>query len=513
MYRTMTSNEKKLYLNYRNTVCDTKYFNKIKSMLDQIPESNGCKYYNKINKNIGIVADEFLFDSYKDAANFIYITPNNYKQYIDKLDIFIVATTWSGLNGEWRGIGNSNEIKLRSKLFNIIKEYKNKGITTVFYSKEDPVNYNKFKELSLKCEYIFTTCEEIVIEYIKYSKNKKVDVLKFCINPIYHNPIGFRKFNEKNKIIFSGSWYEKYEERKIDMSMILDGVLDSKLELIIVDRNYEKNMEQFFFPKRYLPNIVPSISHEYLQQTHKLFDWAINFNSIKDSNTMFANRVYELQALGNILISNYSLGVKNNFPNVFIINKKSDVANIVNKFNEEEIYQFQVNGIRNVMSNENAFIRINYLLNKVNIKNEIPKRKVLVVCDEINDYIQSIFDNQSYEDKNLILESDFNEKIKDNYDIIAFFDSKKYYGKYYLEDMINAFKYTNSKYITKDSFYSKNNLNKGIEHDYVSIIKDKYKTIFWSSDFEYKELIELKANTRIEGGYSIDHFEFNDSIY
>lgn len=296
------------------------------------------------------------------------------------------------------------------------------------------------------------------------------------------------------------------------MNMILEGVLDSKLDLIIVDRNYEKHIATTFFPKKYLPNIVPSISHEYLQKTHKLFDWAINFNSVKDSNTMFANRIYELQALGNILISNYSIGVKNNFPNVFIINQKNEVANIVNEFNDEEIYQYQVQGIRNMMSKENAFIRINYLLNKVNIENEIPKRKVLVVCDEINDYMQKIFDSQSYKDKDLILESDFNEKIKNNYDIIAFFGSKKYYGMYYLEDMINAFKYTNSKYITRDSFYSKNNLNKGIEHDYVSIIKDKYKTIFWSSDFEYKQLIELKYNTRIDGGYSIDHFEFNDSI-
>jgi len=510
MYRAMTSSEKKLYLDYRNKVCDTEYFNKIKPVLDQIPESNGCKYYNKINKNIGIVADEFLFNSYKDAANFIYITPQNYKQYIDKLDLFLVVTTWVGLNGEWTGIANST--KLRTKLFNIIKEYKNNGITTVFYSKEDPVNYDLFKELALKCEYIFTTCEEVVSKYIKYSKNKNVDVLKFCINPMYHNPIGFRKFNRKDKIIFSGSWYERFRERTKDMNMILEGVLDSKLDLIIVDRNYEKHIATTFFPKKYLPNIVPSISHEYLQKTHKLFDWAINFNSVKDSNTMFANRIYELQALGNILISNYSIGVKNNFPNVFIINQKNEVANIVNEFNDEEIYQYQVQGIRNMMSKENAFIRINYLLNKVNIENEIPKRKVLVVCDEINDYMQKIFDSQSYKDKDLILESDFNEKIKNNYDIIAFFGSKKYYGMYYLEDMINAFKYTNSKYITRDSFYSKNNLNKGIEHDYVSIIKDKYKTIFWSSDFEYKQLIELKYNTRIDGGYSIDHFEFNDSI-
>ena len=47
--------------------------------------------------------------------------------------------------------------------------------------------------------------------------------------------------------------------------------------------------------------------------THRLFRWAINVNSVKYSETMFANRVYELQAMGNLLLTNYSMGVNNKF--------------------------------------------------------------------------------------------------------------------------------------------------------------------------------------------------------
>lgn len=90
------------YLKYRDQHADINYINEIKPLLDQIPESNGSRFYNKLNVNIGIVADEFLFNSFDGIANFHYITRDNYKQYTDKLDIFLLVTTWKGLNMEWR---------------------------------------------------------------------------------------------------------------------------------------------------------------------------------------------------------------------------------------------------------------------------------------------------------------------------------------------------------------------------------------------------------------------------
>lgn len=506
----LTEEERLEYLKYRNKVSDTNYFNKIKEKLDKIPESNGCRYYDKIKVNIGIVADEFLMNSYEGVANFIYITPENYKDYIGKLDLFLVVTAWKGLNGEWKTLGNPKIRKVRNQLFNIIKEYKAAGTITAFYSKEDPVNYDIFKEISIKCEYIFTTCEEIVDEYKKYCNNENVHVLKFGVNPTYHNPIGFRKFNKEDKVIFSGSWYKKYKHRIKDMEMLFNGVIDSKLDLKIIDRNYDLKLQQYFFPEKYLSYVSPAIAHEYLQKTHKLFNWAINFNSIKDSNTMFANRIYELQALGNILISNYSVGVNNLFPNVFIVNDRKEVSEIINTFTDEEVYEHQVFGIRSVMSNETSYSRIEYLLDKVGISHKLKERSVLVVADQLNDKVNEMFNRQSYKYKQIIEKSKFKEEIKSNYDIIAFFSSTKEYGRYYLEDMINAFKYTNSRFITKDGYYKGDSLVEGIEHDYIDTMKDKYKTVFWANEFKANELLNFEGEVKLNNGYSIDRFEFND---
>lgn len=506
----LTEEERIKYLEYRNRVSDEGYFDKIKDILKEIPNSNGSRYYEKINTNIGIIADEFLMHSYDGVANFIYITPDNYKDYIGKLDVFLVVTAWKGLNMEWKSLGNPNIRKKRRELFNIIETYKKEGTKIVFYSKEDPVNFDIFKELATKCEYIFTTCEEIVDKYKEYCKNDKVYVLNFGVNPTYHNPIGFKSVKKESKVIFSGSWYKKYPHRINDMKMLFDGVIDSKLELKIIDRNYDLKLQQYFFPEKYLEYVSPAIEHEYLQKAHKLFDWAINFNSVKNSNTMFANRIYELQALGNILISNYSVGVNNLFPNVFIINEKQEVKNIINNFNEEDVYKHQILGIRTVMSNETSYARIDQLLNIIGIDHDFKQRKVLVVANKINDKVKEMFNKQSYKYKELLLEDNLTEDIKANYDMIAFFDCNKDYERYYLEDMINAFKYTNSRYITKDSYYDGNNLIKGIEHNYINFIKDKYRTVFWANEFKLNELYNIQGE--VKGGYSVDHFEFNNSM-
>ena len=90
---------------------------------------------------------------------------------------------------------------------------------------------------------------------------------------------------------------------------------------------------------------------------------------------------------------------------------------------------------------------------------------------------------------------------------MAFFNDKYIYGENYLQDMVNGFKYTNSNYITKDSYYEDDNLIVGIEHDYVNKMKDKYKSMFDAKFYELNFLLQLKNVNNIDGGYSIDHFE------
>ena len=498
------------YLEFRDENADVNFISKIKPLIDQIPDSNGSKFYKKFDVNIGIVADEFLFNSFDGVANFHYITRENYKEYADKLDIFLLVTSWKGLNMEWKGLGNPNIRKHRRDMFEILNYYQSRGIKTVFYSKEDPVNYDIFIELAQKCEYIFTTAEEVVDQYKIDCNNDKVSVLNFGINPTYHNPIGIKKFEKRKEVLFSGSWYVKYPHRIDDTQRIFDGVLDNDTELKIVDRNYELKLERHFFPEKYVKYVSPAVDHNTLQKLHKLYNWAINLNSVKYSNTMFANRIYELQALGNVLLSNYSVGVNNKFPNVFLINNRNEVADILNGFTPEEMYKHQIFGIRRVMSKETTNKRIKELLDVTNTPYEKQTRTVAVIVKSKSEHILKMFNQQTYANKELIIENNLNKEVKEKYEMIAFFDETKEYGEFYLEDMINGFKYTNSDYITKEAYYDGEKLIKGVEHDYVDIIKDRSRTIFWSESFSLEEILNISDDYKRQNGYSIDHFEFNN---
>lgn len=490
-------------------VCDSSFFDNIKDRVEQIPDSNGQRFYEAYKVRIGIIADEFLFHSFQGIADFLYITPDNYKQLANEVEILLVVSAWRGLNNEWRFMGTEGSEANRI-LYKVIQYYKEHNKTVIFYSKEDPPNYDHFLPIAGVCDIIFTSAEEMVERYKEDCNSNRVYTLRFGINPLYHNPIGIRKIEKQDAVIFSGSWAKKYPVRTKELDIIFKGVLSSRYKLKIIDRNFMLDSIGFFFPFKYYKYISPSIQHEYLQKVHKLFNWAININSVNNSRTMFANRVYELQAIGNLMLSNKSIGVEEQFPEIFIIHNHREVVQALGLYNDEEIYEHQIAGVRRVMTGETTFDRIGELLKKIGKNINQPVRKVLVIAKEMTDEIKKDFENQSYKERDLVELSQVTQIEPEKYDLWAVWGTDRYYGEYYLEDMINAFKYTDSNYVTKHAIMKDGKLAKGIEHDYVNEVRDVFATVFWSRSYDVdllKYFIEEKKFD-LANGYSIDHFNY-----
>lgn len=499
------------YISYRNVNYDKYYINEIESMIENMPESNGSRYHSKININCAIVTDEFMYNYYKDAMNLLYVNYDNYKEIFKKnnVDIFIFVSCWKGMsNSDWRGISSNKQKK--EQLHEIINYCKINNITTIFQTIEDPSNYEYYIDIAKLCDYIFTSASEKINQYKKECENENVYLMEFGINPIFHNPIGIKKYRKLDDVLFSGSWAERYQERCDDMKKIFDGVLDSGRKLKIIDRNFDLKSKLYFFPQKYIRYISPAVEHDKLQKVHKLYDWSINLNSIKYSPTMCAMRVYELQALGNVMLSNYSIAVNNKHPNIFLVNDSEEVESIMNSFTNEELYKYQINGIRNVISDKTVFDRINYMLQVLGKEVKCNNKRVLVLVEKVTEKIKSIFDNQCYKDKCICEVKYVSNELYENCEFVTFFAEDKKYEEYYIQDMINAFKYTNCDYITKDSYYDGQVLKKGIEHDYVDQMKSKYRTIFDAKVFDLEMLLNINEEKHIGNGYSIDRFEFNN---
>ena len=482
------------------------FYKNIDNLIEKIPDSNGSEYYSKVDINIGIVTDEYMYNYYKDAVNLFYITYDNYKEIVDKVDMVLFVTCWKGLNREWVGISRSEK---QEKLFEIFDYARGQEKKIIFQTIEDPSNYDIYLPIAKRADYIFTTSIEKIEDYKKDTCNQNVYLLDYGVNPMFHNPVGFRVKNETAKdckeVLFAGSWAERYKERCQDASMIFDGVIESNNKLVIIDRNSE--ILGYEFPKKYYKYTIPAVEHTKLQKVHKLYDWAVNLNSIKYSQTMCAMRVYELQALGVLMLSNYSTAVNNIFPNIFMIENSAEIKEILNKYSDLDIYKMQVEGIRNVFTNHTVYQKLNYIFSKIGREDLISKpRNVAVIVDNKTEKIINMFNKQTFKEKVLLEKNEINnESIKD-YDYIAFFTENIDYGENYLQDMINGFVYTNSDFITIDSSITDNKVV-GNNHVFVDEAKNKYTSVFAQTRFDYEVLMnndEIKGN-----GYAIDPFSIN----
>src|SRR5699024_508627 len=165
---------------YYYVVDDYGISNKLNKIIDDFeekkPEQIGL--YEKLDLNIGIICDEFLYYSLKDAANIIYVPYEEKLEINQELDLFLVVTSWRGLDHSWDYVANPKG-KKRDKLIELIQKYKEKGIPTVFYSKEDPVSYNEYLSLAKECDFIFTSARESIEKYKRDTQNNNVGYLEF----------------------------------------------------------------------------------------------------------------------------------------------------------------------------------------------------------------------------------------------------------------------------------------------------------------------------------------------
>lgn len=481
-----------------------------------IPDSNGIRFYQRLDVRVGIICDEFFYDSICEAANFVYITPDNWEETVTKasIDVFLFVTAWRGLHEEWRGIGTLRSVieksynLMRDTVFQIIDRCKEERIPTVFYSKEDPPNYELFLNFAKKCDYVFTTAQECIPYYQRNCQNASAQAVQFGINPRFHNPIGSYQKEKEHTVLFSGSWMKKYPKRCDEISVIFDGILASPYDLHIIDRNY--GVEQYQYPDPYRASASPAVEHSKLQKLHKLFDWAVNVNSVTASETMFANRTFELQASGVLLLSNYSVGVNEIHPTVFMVNTSEDVTHILSGFTGEVRYERQLAGIRSVMTSHTCFDRISELLAPTGIDTSQPERRILVLCDQITERVRDSFARQTYTHKTLLSQSELTPSVLADFDMVTWFCSDSRYGEFYLEDMINGFKYTACDYITKDAWYQDGQLQDGLEHTYVSAMKSRFRTVFWRDAFSDAFFLTPPEAMELPNGYSIDHCSYQE---
>ncbi|MGE8048824.1 glycosyltransferase [Pseudomonas monteilii] len=492
-------------------------FNQILLEAEDIPDSNGSEYFAKHDFKVGVIGDVYMYNYYKDVFSSVhYLSPDNYQEILKKnLDIVIYTTCWKGINNEeWRGL--KFRAKPKDALENILLHAKANNIKTVFQTIEDPSNFEYFLPIAEKFDYVLTTDTDCIERYKRELGHDRVYFGEYGVNPQLNNPIGCRR-NIRNAAFFAGSYPKRYKERCEDMEIVFDSIVDSGGQLLVADRNFGANAEDLIYPPRFQSSILPPVQHSTLQKLHKLFRFNLNFNSIKQSPTMCAMRVYELQAQGNGLISNYASSVYNKFPGIRILPNKQDMSLDFGRNETWEEYKSNIANVREVLNSKSSYTIVSTLLNNIGLsspdKSDIT---IAVLCAQKSDSVIRSFEAQAHPHKVLIEESNLANwpqfKAQHKIGYFCWFDEENVYERHYLSDLLNAFKFTDSIYTTKNSHFDKfGTQHAGKEHEYTNLCSGKGLSLFSAKYLNPEDTSEpkLTQSFALEKGYSIDPFELN----
>lgn len=497
----------------------------INNIIDEVKyKIKGKECYSSFKKDIKLkvacILDEFSYGSFKDSADMIYLTPRNWKEVVEsnEFDMLFVESVWTGFNDSWKykfvNLHEETPFKINSNklLTEIIEYFKGKYIPTIFWNKEDPIHYEEFIFVAKKFDYIFTTDSNMIDQYKKDCKHNNVFTMQFAANLKIHNPIN-KDIEKIGDFAFAGAWYERHEDRKRVTKEILD--MFKNYDLTIYDRHFNKDTNgRNVFPEEYRKYIKGSLPYDEMIKAYKNYNIFLNVNTVLNSPTMYSRRVFELLACGTAIVTTESKGIKNDFKDIVIFSNEEGCIDGVNKLLEDKEYRdkLSVKSIRKIISKHTYEHRFNSMVDKLKINyTKMSKNKVSVIAPtnraEFIDNIIYNYTNQSYEEKELIIIINKNdisinkvkEKVKNiknvyiykiseektlgeciefaveksTYDYIAKFDDDDFYGKHYLEDMMNVFKFSDADIVGKKSIYIYYEASKTLEIKYPNT-ENKY---------------------------------------
>ncbi|MCF1432202.1 MAG: glycosyltransferase, partial [Shewanella sp.] len=277
------------------------------------------------------------------------------------------------------------------------------------------------------------------------------------------------------------AYYVKYPARTRDLNNFVVNLPEYR-DIDIYDRNFGKNDPNYMFPEEYQPYIVGTLPYDQIDKAYKGYNYAINLNSIKQSQSMFARRVYELLASNTVTVSNFSHGLRLMFGDLVCTSDSGE--EIVNRLqqltgNELKLKQFRLQALRKIMSEHTYQDRVNYIHSKLAGSELLPVMPRIRVfgyvksAEALQQLIQA-FNRQNYAQKALTLiisGIEITDELRSEYAEVELLTPKQadelnlgkwlenqwlacmvaedYYGEYYLTDLALAIRYTNKLIIGK----------------------------------------------------------------
>lgn len=440
---------------------------------------------------VAAIMDEFTEQSYAPECQLLPLTPHNYLKELEDFQpqLLFIESAWRGKDELWGPkVGHKSQ-----EVLGVIAWCKAHAVPTVFWNKEDPVHFETFLNVAKEFDHVFTTDIDCVQRYKNKLGHNRVYFLPFAAQPQQFNPL--EHFTRKPGFSFAGAYYQKYPDRNRDLNSLITAI--SKTHPIdIYDRNYGKTDPAYQFPEEYRHLIVGTLAFSEIQKSYKGYDYAFNMNSVKQSQSMFARRVYELLASNTLTVSNYSKGIRTLFGDLVICTDSGDEASARLRALEQDssrLRRVRLAGLRKALTQHTYAHRLRYVASKTlgcSTDEEWPSVTLLAQCHTKTelDRTLAIFECQSYPNKQLLIAHPTSLDVPNisgvlrmplqsahittvqsalpQTDWVAPINAAHHYGPNYLLDMLLATRYS-PEYttITKLTHYSANGQSATLHHD------------------------------------------------
>ena len=433
----------------------------------------------------------------RHELDLLLMSPKSWRTQIEKRRpvCLFVESAWKGNNGVWQDRIVSYESLENNQLREVLEYCRLAGIPTVFWNKEDPMHFDKFLGAARDFDYVFTSDADCIPRYTEALGHDRVYVLPFAAQPKLHNPSREVDWS-RYPVCFTGSWVSSRHPGTAEtLRVLLSGAMPHGLH--IFDRNLSRMDigSDYRFLEEYNEAIKGPLTYEEMLTAYRCYDVMLNVNTVTESPTMFAGRVFESLACGTPVISSESVGMSRMLgEHVRVARDTAETSRHLEDLlgNDEARIREGHLGYRYVHENHTYQHRVDEVFRRIGMEplgRERPAVSVLTPTmrpDSIAHCIEN-FRKQAYENKELILilnnaEFDVDAIQKEVRPVpnaqvihvegrttlgdclnrgveaasgkyIAEMDDDDYYGDRYLSDNVLAASFSDAEIVGKGAYY------------------------------------------------------------
>ncbi|QAY63616.1 glycosyltransferase [Xylanimonas allomyrinae] len=444
-----------------------------------------------------MILDEFSMLAFAPEWVQVPVAPDDWMRVLDAEmpDLLFVESAWNGNDGAWlhHVVGPTAP---RPALVGLVAECRERRIPTVFWNKEDPPHFSDFLATAALFDLVLTTDVNCVAEYKRRLGHDRVGVLPFAAQARYHNPTRPQGAPRDREVAFGGMYFRhKYPERREQLDYLLPAARRHTFD--IFSRHAESTNQDYQFPSRYAEHVRGSLTYPQMLHAYHRYRVFLNVNSVVDSASMCARRIFEVSACGASVLTPPSPAVDGFFPEgeIPVVSNEAEATTALRtllrseEYRERQVHRAQ----RRIWEAHTYTDRVGAVLDAVRMPDPYTRPSTSVIVSTVRpENVTSVLENVGRQvgvspelvllchgfsvdgqevraiardlgiDELTLLEADAGATLGENLnelvrassgDMVSKMDDDDFYGPNYLRDLLNASYYSEADIVGKAASY------------------------------------------------------------